>query len=85
MKVATSVMVLPLASVVEYVYGVGPPGVSGVVPGCPTTGPCWRGVVVVRVLVVVRVVPVVVGEVVREVPVLVDDVPCPRVCLECMR
>ena len=35
-----------------------------------------------RVLVVVGVVPVVVGEVVTEVPVLVDDVPCPRVCLE---
>jgi hypothetical protein len=68
-----------------YVYGVGPPGVTGVVPGCPTTGPCWLGVVVVRVLVVVGVVPVVVGEVVGEVLVTVVDVPCPKVCLECTR
>jgi hypothetical protein len=33
MKVAVTVKVLPFASVVIYVYGVGPPGVRGVVPG----------------------------------------------------
>lgn len=49
-KVAVTVKVLPLASVVIYVYGVGPPGVKGVVPGWPT-GPCWSGAVVAAVAV----------------------------------
>jgi hypothetical protein len=83
-KVASTVTKSPFASVVVYVYGVGPPGVRGVVPGCPTTGPCWLGVVVVRVLVVVGVVPVVVGVVVGEVLVAVVDVPCPKVCSVCV-
>jgi hypothetical protein len=47
-KVAVTVKVLPFASVVIYVYGVGPPGVKGVVPGWPT-GPCWSGAVVAAV------------------------------------
>jgi hypothetical protein len=45
--VAVPITVLPFASVVVYVYGVGPPGVTGVVPGWPT-GP-WTAAVVVAV------------------------------------
>ena len=44
-KVAVASTGLPFASVVVYVYGVGPPGLNGVVPGWPT-GPCWTCVVV---------------------------------------
>jgi len=46
-KVAVPITVLPFASVVVYVYGVGPPGVTGVVPGWPT-GP-WTDAVAVAV------------------------------------
>ena len=42
-KVAVPITVLPLASVVVYVYGVAPPGVNGVAAGWPT-GP-WTCVV----------------------------------------
>jgi hypothetical protein len=51
-KVAVSSTGLPFASVVVYVYGVGPPGVNGVVPGWPT-GPCCCVVAVATVAVVV--------------------------------
>lgn len=41
MNWATTWVVTPSAFVVVYVYGVGPPGTTGVVgAGCPT-GPCW--------------------------------------------
>jgi hypothetical protein len=50
-KVAVATTGLPFASVVVYVYGVGPPGVTGVVPGWPT-GP-WVAVVAVAVAVAV--------------------------------
>jgi hypothetical protein len=48
-KVAVPITGLPFASVVVYVYGVGPPGVPGVVPGWPT-GP-WTATTVVAVVV----------------------------------
>jgi hypothetical protein len=51
--VAVPITVLPFASVVVYVYGVGPPGVTGVVPGWPT-GP-WAAAVVAAVAVAVAV------------------------------
>lgn len=44
---AVPITVLPFASVVVYVYGVGPPGLTGVVAGWPT-GP-WIAAVVVAV------------------------------------
>ena len=44
-KVPVASTGLPFASVVVYVYGVGPPGLNGVGPGWPT-GPCWTCVVV---------------------------------------
>lgn len=52
MNVAETITGLPFASVVVYVYGVGPPGDSGVGAGWPT-GPCWACVVVATVAVVV--------------------------------
>jgi len=68
---------LPFASVVVYVYGVGPPGVVGVVPGTPT-GPWTCPAVVVAV---------VVGDVVAAVVAAVEGA-CeavvaapPKVCL----
>lgn len=47
-KVAVPITGLPFASVVVYVYGVGPPGVNGVVPGWPT-GPWTAAVATVAV------------------------------------
>jgi hypothetical protein len=49
-KVAVLITVLPFASVVVYVYGVGPPGVNGVEAGWPT-GPWTCPAVVVAVAV----------------------------------
>ncbi len=43
---AVAITGLPFASVVVYVYGVGPPGVNGVVPGWPTGPWTWAWVVV---------------------------------------
>jgi len=79
---------LPFASVVVYTNGVGPPGVSGVGAGCPTTS----GVVVARGVVrdvadVVGDVAVGMGVVVREVLVATgtDVAPGPpRVCNVCV-
>jgi hypothetical protein len=70
-----------------YTNGVGPPGVSGVGAGCPTTS----GVVVSTAAVVagdvVGDVAVRAGVVVEigEVLVAAGVVPCPRVCLGCTR
>ena len=60
-KVAVPITVLPFASVVVYVYGVGPPGVTGVVPGWPT-GP-WTCPAVVAAVAVGDVVGAVVAAV----------------------
>jgi len=83
-KVAVPITVLPFASVVVYVYGVGPPGLTGVVAGWPT-GP-WICVAVV--------VAVPVGDVVGAVVAAVEGVwvaweaevaaAPPNVCLESM-
>jgi len=81
-KVAETSTGLPFASVVVYVYGVGPPGVVGVGAGWPT-GPCWACVVVAVAVVVGDVAAVVaaveaaVGDVWAEV---VAAAP-PTVCL----
>lgn len=84
-NVAETTVETPFASVVVYTNGVGPPGVTGVVPGCPTT--C--GVVVTAALVVGDVVEDVVAGVVAGVGVVagevLDVVPGPRVCLVCTR
>lgn len=85
-KVAETTTILPFPSVVVYTNGVGPPGVSGVVPGCPT-GPWSPGVVVTAAAVVGDEV-VRVGEVVGEVRaglVVTGVVPGPRVCSICVR
>lgn len=62
---AVPITVLPFASVVVYVYGVGPPGVTGVVPGWPT-GP-WAAAVVAAAAVAV-------GDVVGAVVAAVEGV-----------
>jgi hypothetical protein len=70
MNVVTTAMVAPLALVVVYVKGVGPPGVPVKLEGCPT-GPCWVRVVLVAIVVVgVTVTKVVVALVVG--PTTVD-------------
>lgn len=81
---AVPITVLPLASVVVYVYGVGPPGLTGVVAGWPT-GP-WTCAAVVAA--------VAVGDVVGAVVAAVEGVwvaweaevaaAPPNVCLESM-
>jgi hypothetical protein len=81
--VAVPITVLPFASVVVYVYGVGPPGVTGVVPGWPTT----TAVVAAAAVAVGDVVGAVVAAVERvwvawEAEVVVAP---PKVCLESMR
>jgi hypothetical protein len=57
--VAVAITVLPFASVVVYVYGVGPPGLTGAVAGWPT-GP-WTCVAVVAAVAVGDVVGAVVA------------------------
>lgn len=58
---AVPITVLPFASVVVYVYGVGPPGVNGVEAGWPT-GP-WTCPAVVAAVAVGDVVAAVVAAV----------------------
>lgn len=58
---AVPITVLPFASVVVYVYGVGPPGVTGVAAGWPT-GP-WVTAVAAAAVVVGDVVGAVVAAV----------------------
>lgn len=84
-KVAVASTGLPFASVVVYVYGVGPPGLNGVVPGWPT-GPCWTCVVVAAAAVDADVVEADVAAVVAaveawEAAVVVAAAP-PMVCLK---
>lgn len=66
-----------------YTNGVGPPGVSGVDPGCPTTS----GVVLAAAAVDWDVLVVAIGEVVAAAAAVVDTdvVPGPRVCLHFTR
>jgi hypothetical protein len=77
MKVAETTIWLPFASVVVYVYGVGPPGDKGVVPGWPT-GPCWAWVW--RAAVAVGVVAAEAAEVAEVAGVVAA--PGAKVCLE---
>lgn len=82
---AVPITVLPFASVVVYVYGVGPPGVTGVVPGWPT-GP-WVTVVAAAAVAVGDVVAAVVAAVEGVWVAWVVEVVAapPKVCLESMQ
>ena len=85
---AETITGLPFASVVVYVYGVGPPGVSGVGAGWPT-GPCCPCVVVATAAAVdgavVEAVVAAAAEVAGVVWAAVVVAAPPKVCLETTR